>query len=163
VARLRSAGAVILGKTNTAELAADFQSTNSLFPRVNNPWNLDYTPGGSSGGNAAAVAAGLSPLDIGNDIAGSVRQPAHFCGVYGLKPTDRRISTAGMIPEVPGMPHCLRQMITVGCFGRSLADIRLCFSLIAGADPRQSQALILVVLMYRQFHSIRPLASLYEI
>jgi amidase len=137
VARLRSAGAVILGKTNTAELAADFQSTNSLFPRVNNPWNLDYTPGGSSGGSAAAVAAGLSPLDIGNDIAGSVRQPAHFWGVYGLKPTDRRISTAGMIPEVPGMPYCLRQMITVGCFGRSLADIRLCFSLIAGADPRR--------------------------
>ncbi|MFQ4143809.1 amidase [Chlorogloeopsis sp. ULAP02] len=137
VSRLRAAGAVILGKTNMAELAGDFQSTNSLFPRVNNPWNLDYTAGGSSGGSAAAVAAGLSPLDIGNDIAGSIRQPAHFCGVYGLKPTDRRISTAGMIPEVPGMPYCLRQMITVGCFARSLEDIRLCFSLIAGADLRR--------------------------
>ena len=137
VARLRAAGAVILGKTNMAELAGDYQSTNSLFPRVNNPWNLGYTAGGSSGGSAAAVAAGLSPLDLGNDIAGSVRQPAHFCGVYGLKPTDRRISTAGMIPEVPGMPLSLRQMITVGCFARSLADIRLCFSLIAGADRRR--------------------------
>jgi amidase len=137
VARLRAAGAVILGKTNMAELAGDFQSTNSLFPRVNNPWNLNYTAGGSSGGSAAAVAAGLSPLDLGNDIAGSVRQPAHFCGVYGLKPTDGRISTAGMIPEVPGMPYCLRQMITVGCFARSLEDIRLCFSLIAGADLRR--------------------------
>ena len=137
VARLRTAGAVILGKTNMAELAGDFQSTNSLFPRVNNPWNLDYTAGGSSGGSAAAVAAGLSPLDIGNDIAGSVRQPATFCGVYGLKPTDRRISTAGSIPEVPGMPLCLRQMLTIGCFGRSLEDIRLCFSLIAGADLRR--------------------------
>ncbi|MBW4689859.1 MAG: amidase [Komarekiella atlantica HA4396-MV6] len=136
VARLRAAGAVILGKTNMAELAGDYQSTNSLFPRVNNPWNLDYTAGGSSGGSAAAVAAGLSPLDLGNDIAGSVRQPAHFCGVYGLKPTDRRISTAGQIPEVPGMPVCLRQMITVGCFARSLEDIRLCFSLIAGSDIR---------------------------
>ena len=134
VTRLRTAGAVILGKTNMAELAGDFQSTNSLFPRVNNPWNLDYTAGGSSGGSAVAVAAGLSPLDLGNDIAGSVRQPAHFCGVYGLKPTEHRISTAGMIPEVPGMPHCLRQMMTVGCFARSLEDIRLCFSLIAGAD-----------------------------
>jgi amidase len=134
VIRLRTAGAVILGKTNMAELAGDFQSTNSLFPRVNNPWNLDYTAGGSSGGSAAAVAAGLSPLDLGNDIAGSVRQPAHLCGVYGLKPTEHRISTAGMIPEVPGMPHCLRQMMTVGCFARSLEDIRLCFSLIAGAD-----------------------------
>lgn len=137
VARLRAAGAVILGKTNMAELAGDFQSTNSLFPKVNNPWNLDYTAGGSSGGSAAAVAAGLSPLDIGNDIAGSVRQPAHFCGIYGLKPTDRRISLAGSIPEVPGMPHCLRQMMTVGCFARSLEDIRLCFSLIAGADIRR--------------------------
>jgi amidase len=137
VARLRSAGAVIMGKTNMAELAGDYQSTNSLFPRVNNPWNLEYTPGGSSGGSAAAVAAGLSPLDLGNDIAGSVRQPAHFCGVYGLKPTDRRISTAGQIPEVPGMPICLRQMITVGCFARSLEDIKLCFSLIAGADRRR--------------------------
>jgi amidase len=137
VARLRAAGAVILGKTNMAELAGDFQSTNSLFPRVNNPWNLDYTAGGSSGGSAAAVAAGLSPLDIGNDIAGSIRQPAHFCGIYGLKPTDRRISTAGMIPEVPGMPYCLRQMMTVGCLARSLEDIRLCFSLITGADLRR--------------------------
>jgi amidase len=137
VARLRAAGAVIIGKTNMAELAGDFQSTNSLFPRVNNPWNLDYTAGGSSGGSAAAVAAGLSPLDVGNDIAGSVRQPAHFCGIYGLKPTDRRISTAGAIPEVPGMPHCLRQMMTVGCFARSLEDLRLCFSLIAGVDLRR--------------------------
>ncbi|BAZ40495.1 amidase [Calothrix sp. NIES-4101] len=137
VARLRSVGAVILGKTNMAELAGDYQSTNSLFPRANNPWNLEYTPGGSSGGSAAAIAAGLSALDLGNDFAGSVRQPAHFCGVYGLKPTDRRISTAGTIPEVPGMPICLRQMMTVGCFARSLEDIRLCFSLIAGADIRR--------------------------
>jgi amidase len=137
VTRLRSAGAVIMGKTNMAELAGDYQSTNSLFPRANNPWNLDYTPGGSSGGSAAAIASGLSALDIGNDFGGSVRQPAHFCGVYGLKPTDRRISTAGMIPEVPGYPYCLRQMMTVGCLARSLEDIRLCFSLIAGADPRR--------------------------
>ncbi|MGG6268475.1 amidase [Leptolyngbya sp. AN03gr2] len=134
VKRLRDAGAVILGKTNMAELAGDFQSTNSIFPRVNNPWNVEYTAGGSSGGSVAAIAAGLSPLEIGNDFGGSVRQPSHFCGVYGLKATDRRISTRGMIPEVPGMPYCLRQMMTVGCFARSLEDIRLCFSLIAGAD-----------------------------
>ncbi|MEP0919895.1 amidase [Leptolyngbya sp. DQ-M1] len=137
VAKLKVAGAIVLGKTNMAELAGDYQSTNSLFPRVNNPWNVEYTAGRSSGGSAAAVAAGLSPLDLGNDIAGSVRQPAHFCGIYSLKPTDRRISTAGMIPEVPGMPYCLRQMMTVGCFARSLTDLRLCFSLIAGAEPRR--------------------------
>ncbi|PZD73178.1 Glutamyl-tRNA(Gln) amidotransferase subunit A [Acaryochloris thomasi RCC1774] len=139
VARLRAAGAIIMGKSNLAELGGDFQSTNSLFPQVNNPWNLNYTPGGSSGGSAAAVAAGLSALDFGNDIAGSVRQPAHFCGIYGLKPTDRRISTAGTIPEVPGLPVCLRQMMTVGILARSLQDLKLGFSLIAGADSRRPE------------------------
>ena len=137
VSRLRQAGAIVLGKSNMAELAGDYQSSNSLFPRVNNPWNVEYTPGGSSGGSAAAVSAGLSALDFGNDIAGSIRQPAHFCGIYGLKPTDRRISLAGTIPEVPGMPICFRQMMTVGCLARSLEDIQLSFSLIAGADSRR--------------------------
>jgi amidase len=137
IARLKAAGAIVLGKSNMAELAGDYQSTNSLFPRVNNPWNLAYTAGGSSGGSAAAVAAGLSPLDLGNDFGGSIRQPAHFCGVYGLKPTDRRISTAGAIPETPGMPICLRQMMTVGCLARSIADLQLCFEIIVGADPRR--------------------------
>jgi len=137
VQRLLTAGAIILGKTNLAHLAGDYQSTNDLFPQVNNPWNLNYTPGGSSGGSAAAVAAGLSPLDLGNDFGGSIRQPAHFCGVFGLKPTDRRVPTTGIIPEVPGMPKCIRQMMTVGCLARSVEDLRLCFSLIAGADPQQ--------------------------
>lgn len=137
VGRLKAAGAIILGKTNMAELAADYQSINSLFPRVNNPWNLDYTSGGSSGGSAAAIATGLSPLDLGNDFGGSIRQPAHFCGVYALKTTDRRISTAGVIPEVPGRPLCIRQMMTVGCFARSIADIQLCFSLMVGADTHR--------------------------
>lgn len=137
VARLRAAGAIILGKTNTAELAGDFQSTNDLYQRVNNPWNLDCTAGGSSGGSAAAIAAGLSPLELGNDIAGSIRQPAHFCGVFGLKPTDRRVPNTGHIPEVPGMPKCIRQMLTVGCLARSVEDLQLCFSSIAGVDPQQ--------------------------
>ncbi len=137
VARLRAAGAIIMGKTNPAELASDYQGTNDLFPRVNNPWNLNYTPGGSSSGNAAAIAAGLSPLDLGDDIAGSLRQPAHFCGVFTLKPTDRRVSTAGHIPEVPGMPRCIRQMLTVGPLARSIEDLKLCLQLIAGPDLRQ--------------------------
>jgi amidase len=137
VARLKAAGAIVLGKSNMAELGGDYQSTNSLFSPVKNPWNLAYTPGGSSGGSAAAVAAGLSPLDLGNDFGGSIRQPAHFCGVYGLKPTDRRISTAGAIPETPGMPVCLRQMMTVGCLARSITDLQLCFEIVAGADPRR--------------------------
>ena len=137
VARLRGAGAIILGKSNTAELAGEYQSVNDIFPAVNNPWNLDYTAGGSSGGSAAAVAAGFSPLDIGNDVSGSIRQPAHFCGVFGLKPTDRRVSSAGQIPEVPGQPKCIRQMQTVGPLARCVEDLRLCFTLIAGADIRQ--------------------------
>ncbi|MBV6627834.1 MAG: amidase [Rivularia sp. (in: Bacteria)] len=137
VARLRNAGAIILGKSNTAELAGEYQSVNDIFPPVNNPWNQDYTAGGSSGGSAAAVAAGFSPLDIGNDVSGSIRQPAHFCGVCGLKPTDRRVSSAGQIPEVPGQPKCIRQMQTVGPLARCVEDLRLCFTLIAGADIRQ--------------------------
>lgn len=137
VARLRQAGAIIIGKTNPAEMASDFQSTNDLFGRVNNPWNLDFTSGGSSGGSAAAVAAGFSALDLGNDCSGSTRQPAHFCGVYALKPTDRRLPTTGHIPEAPGMPKCIRQLMTVGFFARSLEDLRLCLSLTVGADLRQ--------------------------
>ena len=137
VARLRQAGAIIIGKTNLASMASDYQSSNELFGRVNNPWNLDCTPGGSSGGSAAAIAAGFSALELGNDASGSTRQPAHFCGVYALKPTDRRISTAGHIPEAPGMPNCIRQLMTVGSLARSIEDLRLCFTLTVGADPRQ--------------------------
>ena len=137
VARLRQAGAIIIGKTNPAEMASDFQSTNDLFGRVNNPWNLDYTSGGSSGGSAAAIAAGFSVLDLGNDCSGSTRQPAHFCGVFALKPTDRRLPTTGHIPEVPGMPRCIRQLMTVGSFARSIEDLRLCLLLTVGADSRQ--------------------------
>ncbi|MEO1372893.1 MAG: amidase [Cyanobacteria bacterium J06635_10] len=137
VRRLRAAGAIILGKSSTAELAGEYQSVNDIFPPVNNPWNLNCTAGGSSGGSAAAVAAGFSPLDIGNDVSGSIRQPAHFCGVFGLKPTDRRVSSAGQIPEVPGQPKCIRQMQTVGPLARCVEDLRLCFTLIAGADIRQ--------------------------
>ena len=118
-------------------MASDFQSTNDLFGRVNNPWNLDYTPGGSSGGSAAAIAAGFSAFELGNDASGSTRQPAHFCGIYALKPTDRRISTAGHIPEAPRMPKCIRQLMTVGFLARSIEDLRLGFSLCVGADPRQ--------------------------
>ena len=137
VARLRQAGAIILGKSNLAEMASDFQSTNDLFGKVNNPWNINYTAGGSSGGSAAAIAAGFSALDLGNDCSGSTRQPAHFCGVYALMPTDRRLSTAGHIPEAPGMPKSIRQLMTVGSFARSIEDLRLCLTLTVGSDPRQ--------------------------
>ncbi len=95
VARLRQAGAIILGKTNLPALANGSQTVNALFGRTNNPWNLDYTPGGSTGGGAACVAAGLAPLELGSDISSSIRAPAHFCGIFGLKPTSGRISIMG--------------------------------------------------------------------
>jgi len=139
VSRLRAAGAIVLGKPNVGDLAGGDQGLNDVFPRVNNPWNLDYTPGGTSSGGAAAIAAGFSSLDLCSDVGGSIRQPAHFCGIYGLKPTDRRVPTTGHIPEVPGAPRGLRQMLTIGGLARSIEDLSLCLQLIAGADPAQPE------------------------
>ena len=137
VARLRAAGAIILGKTNTPKLTGDFQTNSLLFGRTNNPWNLEYTAGGSTGGGAAAVAAGLSPLELGSDLGGSIRVPAHFCGVFGFKPTEYRVPTLGHIPELPGKPKTIRHLQTIGALARSVQDLRLCLSLIEGLDPRQ--------------------------
>ena len=139
VARLRQAGAVIMGKTNTPEMAGDEQTCNPLFGRTNNPWNLDRTPGGSSGGSAAAVASGMTPLDIGSDIGGSVRNPAHFCGVFSLKPSDYRVPFTGHIPPPPGSKSrgLLRYFLTPGPLARSVEDLRLALTVIAGPDERQ--------------------------
>lgn len=134
VARIRAAGAVITGKTNLPLLALDYQCNSPLLGRANNPWDLERTPGGSTGGGAAAVAAGLSPLEIGSDIGGSVRIPAHYCGIYSIKPTEHRVSTAGHIPEPPMAPRGVRHMATVGPLARSVADLRLALRIIAGAD-----------------------------
>jgi amidase len=143
VARLRAAGAVIVGKTNLSLLAADYQTDNPVFGRTNNPWDRTRTAGGSSGGSGAAVAAGFSPLDLGSDIAGSIRVPSHFCGVYGLKPTEHRVSSVGHIPDwhIPGMTPkgIVRHMGVYGPLARSVADLRLCFSLIAGSDARRPE------------------------
>jgi hypothetical protein len=104
VARLKGAGAVILGKTNVPPGAADWQSDNPIFGRSNNPWDLARTPGGSTGGGAAALAAGLSYLEPGSDLAGSIRIPSHFCGVYGHKPTLDLVPLRGHVPPPPGIP-----------------------------------------------------------
>lgn len=141
VARLRTAGAIILGKTNTPQLAGNFQTNSPLFGRTNNPWNHEYTPGGSTGGGASAIAAGLSPLELGSDIGGSIRVPSHFCGVFGFKPTEHRVSTFGHIPELPGRPKTIRYLQTIGPLARSVEDLRLCLSLIEGPDPRQKEVL----------------------
>jgi amidase len=137
VTRLRGAGAIILGKTNMPQLALDFQSNSPIFGPANNPWDVSRTPGGSTGGGAAAVAAGLSPLEIGSDIGGSIRIPSHFCGVFGLKPTDHLISIAGHIPEPPGGPTGVRHMAVVGPLARCVEDLQLALSLIAGPDGRR--------------------------
>lgn len=137
VARLREAGAIILGKTNMPELAMDVQSNSPIFGRANNPWDLDRTPGGSTGGGGAAVAAGFSPLEVGSDLAGSVRIPAHFCGVFGFKPTNNRISIAGHIPDIP--PVTVRGVRHSGCPGvlaRSVKDIQIALKILEGPDGR---------------------------
>lgn len=96
-ARLKEAGGVLIGKTNVPAMLADFQTSNPIFGRTNNPWNVERTPGGSSGGAAAALASGMTPFEIGTDLSGSIRIPAHYCGLFGLKPTERRVSLAGLI------------------------------------------------------------------
>jgi amidase len=132
VARLRAAGAILLGKTNVPALSADYRADNPIFGRTNNPWDLARTPGGSTGGGAAAVAAGLSAFDVGSDLAGSVRTPAHFCGLFGLKATERRIPNAGHIPEVPGEPRAVRHMNVLGPLARSIDDLPLLTKILAG-------------------------------
>ncbi len=140
VVRLRQAGAIIMGKTNMPMLAFDIQCDSPLFGRTNNPWDISRTPGGSTGGGAASLAAGMSPLEIGSDLGGSVRIPAHFCGVFALKPTDHLVSIAGHIPEPPGSPQGVRHMGMPGPLARSIEDLRLTLSLIAGVDDRRWEA-----------------------
>jgi amidase len=134
VGRLRAAGAIIFGKTNVPMLSADYRADNPIFGRTNNPWDLLRTPGGSTGGGAAALAAGLTPLEIGSDLAGSLRVPAHYCGIYALKPTEHRVSLTGHIPEPPSMPRGVRHMNTIGPLARSVEDLTLALRLIAGPD-----------------------------
>src|SRR3989442_7841413 len=101
-ARLKAAGGILLGKTNVAVMLADpAQSNNPIFGRTKNPWNIERTPGGSSGGAAAALATGMTPFEIGTDLSSSIRIPAHFCGVFGLKPTEQRVPLTGLIPGLP--------------------------------------------------------------
>jgi amidase len=139
VARLKAAGAIVLGKTNLPVLVQGFQSDNPVFGRSNNPWNLTRTPGGSTGGGAAALAAGLSPLEIGSDYGGSVRIPAHYCGVFSIKPTERRVPLTGHIPELPGRPRSIRHVATPGPLARSLEDLLLAMQLIFGPDHSQPE------------------------
>ena len=132
-ARLKAAGGILIGKTNVAMMLADYQSSNPIFGRTNNPWNIERTPGGSSGGAAAALAAGMTPFEIGTDLSASIRIPAHFCGVFGLKPTEQRVPLTGLIPGLPG-PRSVRIMSCIGPMARTAGDLVLLYSIIAGPD-----------------------------
>ncbi|MGZ3581744.1 MAG: amidase [Ktedonobacterales bacterium] len=136
-ARLKAAGGILLGKTNVPPMLADYQSSNPIFGRTNNPWDIARTPGGSSGGAAAAVASGMTPFDIGTDLSGSLRIPAHFCGVFALKPTEHRVPLTGLIPGLPPPPS-VRIMSCIGPMARTAEDLALLYSIIAGPDGRDT-------------------------
>src|SRR5436309_10578525 len=137
-ARLKAAGGILIGKTNVAMMLADYQSNNPIFGRTNNPWNIERTPGGSSGGAAAALAAGMTPFEIGTDLSASIRIPAHFCGVFGLKPTEQRVPLTGLIPGLVG-PRPVRLMSCIGPMARTALDLALLYAIIAGPDGRDTE------------------------
>ncbi len=139
VARLRRAGAVILGKTNLPEEVTGQETANYLFGRTCNPWDPGRTPGGSSGGAAAAVAAGLSPLELGSDSGGSVREPAHCCGVYGHFSTPGLVPLAGHLPSVPvGDPDARVDLMSAGPLARSADDLALAMRVLARLSPLEA-------------------------
>jgi amidase len=142
VARLKAAGAVVLGKTNLATAIADWQSFNAVYGTTNNPYDFQRTPGGSSGGSAAALAAGYVPLELGSDLSGSIRVPAHFCGVFGHKPTANLVPQRGHAP--PGsaaLPTDLTNGLGVcGPMARTAADLALALNVLAGPDDQDAAA-----------------------
>jgi Asp-tRNA(Asn)/Glu-tRNA(Gln) amidotransferase A subunit family amidase len=131
VARLRAAGAIVIGVTNTPELLMAWETDNLVYGRTNSPWDLDRTPGGSSGGEAAAIAAGMSAGGVGSDGGGSIRVPAHFSGICGLKPTPGRIPATGHYPVSAG-PFAL--IGVVGPMARTVADLKVLFEVMQGPD-----------------------------
>ena len=144
VQRLLDAGAIIFGKTNLPEFGADFQSHNEVFGTTNNPWDIARTPGGSSGGSAAAIAAGLTSVEIGNDIGGSIRHPANFCGIYGHKASYGIVPDLGVLPPVPGIfkgDYSIEKDIVVnGPLARSAEDLHLIMDLIVAPEPPDQKA-----------------------
>jgi amidase len=139
VERLRAAGAVVFGKTNTPVFAGDTQTYNRVFGTTNNPWDRTRAPGGSSGGSAAALAAGLTGLELGSDIGGSIRNPAHSCGVYGHKPSYGIVPIRGHIPGPPGT-LAETDLGVAGPLARSADDLALALDILAGPDTERGTA-----------------------
>jgi aspartyl-tRNA(Asn)/glutamyl-tRNA(Gln) amidotransferase subunit A len=152
VAKLRAADAVLIGKTNMDEFAMGGSTENSAFQTTHNPWDVDRTPGGSSGGAAACVAASMTPLSIGSDTGGSIRQPAAFCGVTGLKPTYGRVSRYGLVAFASSLDQ-------VGPLGRSAEDVALLLEAISGHDPLDSTSAEVALPKYTETVS-QPIAGL---
>ena len=140
VQRLVDAGAIIFGKTNVPFLSSDLQSFNKIYGTTNNPWDLERTPGGSSGGSAAALAAGMTPLELGSDIGGSIRVPAHFCGLYGHKPSYNIISEVGHMPPPPGSILTGNGLSVAGPLARSPEDLEIALDVLVSAQEQDSQA-----------------------
>jgi amidase len=151
VQRLKSAGAIVIGKTNIPTAISDWQSFNSIYGTTNNPWDLARSPGGSSGGSAAALAAGFVPLEVGSDLRGSIRVPAHYCGVYGHKPTHGIVPLQGHVPPgaevLPNNPD----LAVAGPLARCAQDLSLAMSVLAGPDSPDNIGLRLDLPAVRHF------------
>ncbi len=140
VAAARKAGAVIWGKTNVPYMLGDIQSYNEIYGTTNNPYDVTRTPGGSSGGAAAALASGITPLEIGSDIGGSLRHPANFCGVVSLKPTWNVLSLRGHVPPAPDSYIEDGDLGVVGPMARNVGDLRLLWNVLRGQEPRAEKS-----------------------
>ncbi len=150
VARLKLAGAILLGKTNVPECCLDFRAENPVFGRTSNPWDLNRVPGGSSGGEAAAIASGCSAAGLGSDLGGSIRVPAHFCGIVGLKPTPGRIPGSGHFPPSAG---AFWLAATIGPLARRVEDLVLLLKVLAGYEPSDPMS---VPLPARNLRKVNP-------
>lgn len=137
VNRIKDSGAIILGQTNVPKNLTDYQVNGDLYPEGKNPYNTDYTPGGSTGGGAAALSAGLTPLELGGDFGGSIRVPSNYCGLYGLKPTEYTVPLNGGMPMPKNSKTYLMHMVQFGPLARNVDDLEMLWKIIVGTDESE--------------------------